>query len=824
MGRAHILQSNFNSGELTPRLIARSDLQRFFSGLLLNENFFILTQGGVKKRMGTLVDGITNENKKARLISFFKSANDALIFELTDYKLRVWNIDYSLVMAGEVPYEVETPWPESELFNLSFSQASDVVFVTNINCSEKPKVILRHANNNIVIQDLEYKNGPFLAGNGDNITLTPSAVTGTISLNASGNIFNNSKIGTLYRLRENLGNPPMDKWEPSKAITSGLKRQNAGRVYRSTNSATSGTTPPIHSEGSVSDGAVIWEFVHDGAGILKITSVASPTSASAIVLSELPSANATLLWEEGAFSDLNGYPATLCIHQERLFAAQTLAQPDTLFGSQTEGYNSTSVDFKPGLGTGLVVDTDALRRTVTGGQVRPFLHLVSAGALYGFTPKTIEIISGPSEREPITPSGAAAISRPGVGAHAQVQPVLGASEIIYISNSGRALMALPWSEKIGDGLARNLSILSEHIGKLGKFTQLAIIEGPEPVIFVLNEFGKLFGVAYSPEQEVIGWWRIKFSGNCQVESICVLRRPDGDDELWISCVRIVNNQKIRTVEHLPQFLLPFTPRDLANYLDGAYYWDTWNDEDNEFVKLLSAPIVGETGIIQANHNLFSSSDLNKELWLRIDKENEDSLISIFPVKIEIVEIISSMEARFKALTTINNDFVNVELNRFAKPISQLSNIELWKNSQVQISADGEDLGLVNVSNSGVAIFSRNSARGFIGISYDARMRLMPLDVGNDLGTNVGTKIRVDKFTCMVREAVSLKCGPKNGPFEIINVRNPREIMSRPAQPSDRLRTINFPGEWNEVVDVEIIASGPWPCEIAGLSLRVNVND
>jgi hypothetical protein len=35
---------------------------------------------------------------------------------------------------------------------------------------------------------------------------------------------------------------------------------------------------------------------------------------------------------------------------------------------------------------------------------------------------------------------------------------------------------------------------------------------------VLNEYGKLFAIAYSPEQEVFGWWRVHFSNNAKVKS------------------------------------------------------------------------------------------------------------------------------------------------------------------------------------------------------------------------------------------------------------------------------------------------------------------
>lgn len=56
---------------------------------------------------------------------------------------------------------------------------------------------------------------------------------------------------------------PCDQWITSEAVTSGVDyRYNAGNVYVAASTGTTGATPPTHSSGTVSDGAVDWTFKH----------------------------------------------------------------------------------------------------------------------------------------------------------------------------------------------------------------------------------------------------------------------------------------------------------------------------------------------------------------------------------------------------------------------------------------------------------------------------------------------------------------------------------------------------------------------------------
>lgn len=55
-------------------------------------------------------------------------------------------------------------------------------------------------------------------------------------------------------------------WATGVAITAGLFRYNAGKIYEATSSGTTGATPPTHTSGTVSDGGVNWLYCNTTTG------------------------------------------------------------------------------------------------------------------------------------------------------------------------------------------------------------------------------------------------------------------------------------------------------------------------------------------------------------------------------------------------------------------------------------------------------------------------------------------------------------------------------------------------------------------------------
>lgn len=86
---ADIQIMSFNAGELTPLVDGRSDLEKYYFGCRLMENFIPLPYGPAERRPGTyFVAELKDNDKKANLVSFQYSTEQAYILEFGDEYIR----------------------------------------------------------------------------------------------------------------------------------------------------------------------------------------------------------------------------------------------------------------------------------------------------------------------------------------------------------------------------------------------------------------------------------------------------------------------------------------------------------------------------------------------------------------------------------------------------------------------------------------------------------------------------------------------------------------------------------------------------------------
>ena len=65
---------SFNRGEVTPKLLARSDVKVYYSGNRVMENFYCQVHGGASKRPGTyFISEVNDSDNVERLISLSQS-------------------------------------------------------------------------------------------------------------------------------------------------------------------------------------------------------------------------------------------------------------------------------------------------------------------------------------------------------------------------------------------------------------------------------------------------------------------------------------------------------------------------------------------------------------------------------------------------------------------------------------------------------------------------------------------------------------------------------------------------------------------------------
>jgi hypothetical protein len=133
MPKIAVNQTNFTAGELSPRLRGRTDIARYQNGAETVENAWVDVHGGLDRRDGTRYCAVAKfaGARKARLVKYVFSQSQAYMLEFGHLYVRFFNVDGSVLLnaAGNAPLEVVSPFIESQLFEFTFRQGADTMFL-----------------------------------------------------------------------------------------------------------------------------------------------------------------------------------------------------------------------------------------------------------------------------------------------------------------------------------------------------------------------------------------------------------------------------------------------------------------------------------------------------------------------------------------------------------------------------------------------------------------------------------------------------------------------------------------------------------------------
>ena len=139
--------TNFTSGELSPRLNGRIDMDKYYNGASTISNFIVLMHGGLSKRPGTRhireIKTSSGSNSGARLIPFTFSKTQAYILEFGHNYIRFYKDEGVIVSSGTTPYEIATTYTAAQLDEIEFVQSADILYL--VHQSHKPENYLEQA-------------------------------------------------------------------------------------------------------------------------------------------------------------------------------------------------------------------------------------------------------------------------------------------------------------------------------------------------------------------------------------------------------------------------------------------------------------------------------------------------------------------------------------------------------------------------------------------------------------------------------------------------------------------------------------------------------
>lgn len=226
MPKATWIQPSFNAGEWSPMMYGRVDLRKYHSALTLCKRFVPRLQGALTRCPGTLYKAQAKVSTSVRLVRFEFSTVQAYVLEFGNNYIRFYTEDGQL-LSGGAPYEVATTYTEAELWDLSFTQSADVLYVAHP--SHAPAKLSRQGATNWTLADVAAQDGPYLNRNlANNYVSGDSSTPGsscTLTFGGTDNInngagFSSADVGRLVRVENSTsGAPTQFVWVEITSVT-----------------------------------------------------------------------------------------------------------------------------------------------------------------------------------------------------------------------------------------------------------------------------------------------------------------------------------------------------------------------------------------------------------------------------------------------------------------------------------------------------------------------------------------------------------------------------------------------------------------------------
>lgn len=159
MGSVSLLKSNFNGGEISPRLEDRWALPKVQNGCRRMENFVLRPHGGTARRMGLrFIAATKTHGSQCRLVPFRFSTLQAYILEFGHNYLRFFK-DGGQIVSGGAAYEIATTYSETDVTGISFTQSADVMYI--VHRDHPPRKLTRTGHTSWTLTDASITANPF---------------------------------------------------------------------------------------------------------------------------------------------------------------------------------------------------------------------------------------------------------------------------------------------------------------------------------------------------------------------------------------------------------------------------------------------------------------------------------------------------------------------------------------------------------------------------------------------------------------------------------------------------------------------------------------
>lgn len=660
----YISQLAFTTGEISPDVSRRFDLDQFKSALLLAENAVIRPYGAVARRQGSEYIGqVKNKDKSTRLFEFTAEKNKSFLLEIGEQYIRVWR---NGIYTG---IELQTPFESDVVDKLNCIQSGDVMFI----CSGKypVKTLSRYSDTDWRFYTYKLSEQPY----GEvNIDKESTVILNGDTLTATKDIFNADMVGSVmqiehfvkavstsktgeviqrteYVTRERHGGYSRLVGEDYNNINYDVEQFSADedlswkftshgtwngtvkiqisndngttwkdyRIYTSNNDynvTDTGKVTPSARLKVVSDlkgGSVNVDLSllpHSNYGVIEIKEFTDSKHVKVNVLNGVVENEATSKFRFGQWGKGLGYPRVCTFYQDRFILASSFQYPNYIWFSRTGDYSNFGVE-KVG---GTITDDSAITLPVINRKMYDIRHLIPANDLLILTSGNEWIIDG---SKTITPTNCNLRTQTQRGA-SECEPQYIGNRCVYVQARGCVVRDLGYSYESDNYTGADLTLFVKHLTKYRNFITSAYAQDPDSIVYYVTDDGNIDCLTYIPEQKVYAWSHFTTKGKYKyAESVA-----EGEqDSLYVIVEREFKSGTVMCIERFE----PMYNADNNNVYMDCYIRQT----STENISTITVPhLIGEDVQIVVNGRERPIKEVPPTAIINIDGEAQSVSVGI----------------------------------------------------------------------------------------------------------------------------------------------------------------------------------------------------
>jgi hypothetical protein len=563
-----VFQRAFSAGELAPALAARADLARYTMGLRTCRNFLVQRHGGVANRAGfRFVAGTKADSISTFLLRYVSdTAGESILIEAGPNFLRFYKNGAQVTLAGVTAWSAITNYI---IGDIAVSGGVNYYCVKAHLNQVPPNATFWYAMPSSILElpTVFGAQGFAWVQNGNTITLTgnlhPPYELVYVSLTRwiIRIVSTAPAIDPPTALIITPGPPGTLSYQYKVTSAAALTyEESIGSAIQQVNTIDKPTTllPHIISWTPPAQAVAEYYVYLDPYGNGTFGFIGTATGAASFRdTGFVPDFAVTPPLARILFNATGDYPATASHYQQRRFFANSVNEPDAIYGSRT-GFPSNFSISSP------LQDDDALTFRISGNQHNPVRHLVGLKSLLALTDAGEWTIVG-SANKVLSPNTIDAEQETYVGV-SSVRPVIVGNSIIYVQARGSIVRDLRFDQDV-EGLAgRDVTLFAAHLFDGFTIARLDFQQTPNSTVWAVRSDGTLLGLTYLREEEVSGWHRHDSGASCRFEDVCVVPEIE-EDVVYVLVRRTINGGFKRYIERLES-------RVILNYNADSFFVDS----------------------------------------------------------------------------------------------------------------------------------------------------------------------------------------------------------------------------------------------------------